>query len=277
LLLGCLSLQCAPPEIDADPPRTGWQELEPGLELGRFPSPRPAGAGDSVIRSLRIDPARFEFRLLSASAIEHGRPLTAKEWCREHDLVAAINPSMYQEDHRTSVSLMRTRSHTNNSHVSKDMTVLAFDPLVPDVPPIKIIDRQCEDLETWREKYGTLVQSIRMIACDGQNVWRQRPRKWSTAAIGTDRIGRVLFIHVRSPYSTHDLIEILKTLPLDLSSAMYAEGGAQAQLYVKSGDQEYEFAGGFGTAFNENDANDGAWPIPNVVGIVRRTRADEGE
>ena len=277
LLLACLGLRCAPPEAGADRPRTGWQKLEAGLELGSFPSPRPPAAGDSMIRALRIDPARFEFRLLTASGSEHGRPLTAREWCRRHDLVAAINPSMYQKDHRTSVSLMRTRSHTNNSHVSKDMTILAFDRLTPDVPPVKIIDRQCEDLEAWREKYGTLVQSIRMIACDGRNVWRQQPRKWSTAAIGTDRSGRALFIHVRSPYSTHDLIEVLKSLPLDLSNAMYAEGGPQAQLYINSGDHEYEFVGGFETAFNEDDENDGAWPVPNVVGIVRRSGPGGGE
>ena len=43
--------------------------------------------------------------------------------------------------------------------------------------------------------------------------------------------------------STHDLVEILLDLPLDISRAMYVEGGPQAQLYVNAGGQIHEFTG----------------------------------
>lgn len=277
LLLGALlagSLTAWPAEVGdgSTPEASQWQELEPGLELGAFRSPQVSEVGDSVIRLLRIDPKRFEFRLLNASAPDQRRSLTARQWSRENNLVAAINSSMYQEDHRTSVSFMRTRTHTNNPRVSKDMAILAFGRRTPSVPLVKIIDRQCEHFDTWKNRYGTLVQSIRMISCQGRNVWSPQPEKWSTAAIGVDQYGRILFIHVRSPYSTHDLIDILRALPLGLSRAMYAEGGPEAQLYVRSRDREYEFVGGFETAFNETSP---AWPIPNVVGIVRRANPAE--
>ncbi len=248
----------------------GWRALEPGLELGRFPSPQPAELGDSMIHLLRIDPERFDFRLLNASAEKDGRGLTARQWCTENDLVAAINASMYQQDYRTSVSLMRTRMHVNNPRLSKDMSILAFDRLDPGVSPVMIIDRQCEDFDVWKEEYGTLVQSIRMLSCKGRNVWTQQPKKWSTAAIGTDTSGNVLFIHVRSPFSTHDLIDILRSLPIGLSRAMYVEGGPEAQLFVRSGGEEHEFVGSYETAFTESDDNDRAWAVPNVVGITRR-------
>ncbi len=253
-------------------PGVVWRNLEPGLEYAAFPFPRASKVGDSLIRVLRIDPKRFEFQLLNASAPEHVRSLTAKEWCQQNGLVAAINASMYQKNRRTSVSLMRTKTHTNNPRLSKDMTILAFDRQNPDVPLAKIIDRQCEDFDTWKSKYGTLVQSIRMISCKGKNVWSQQPKKWSTAAIGIDCQGRVLFIHVRSPYSTHDLIDILIDLPLELSSAMYVEGGKEAQLYVKSGDQAYEFTGIYETGLDENNIHNRAWSIPNVIGIVKRNK-----
>jgi hypothetical protein len=270
---GCTAEVEPPADRAAEPrrsPETRWEALEAGLDLGLFPSPRPSEHGDSVIRALRIDPALFQLELLNASASPDGRILTAREWCRRHDLVAAINTSMYQQDYRTSVSLMRTRTHTNNPRLSKDMTILAFDRLQADVPPVKIIDRECDDFEEWRQRYGTLIQSIRMLSCSGENVWSQQPRKWSTAAIGTDRQGRLLFLHVRSPYSTHDLIEILRELPLDLDRAMYAEGGPEAQLYIHSGDRKLEFVGSFESAFQEDDSNVHAWPVPNVVGIRRR-------
>ena len=248
----------------------GWQKLADGLELGIFDSPLLAEIGDSKIRILRIDPERYELKLLNASVSTKGRSLTARQWCRQNGLVAAINASMFQADYKTSVSFMRTRTHVNNPRISKDMTILAFDRLGIGAPEVKIIDRQCEDFKIWKNKYGTLVQSIRMISCKGKNVWRQQAKKWSTVAIGMDKADRVLFIHVGSPYSTHDLINILQKLPLDIARAMYAEGGSQAQLYIKTGAHEYEFVGHSEIDFSIKANSLFSWPIPNVVGISLR-------
>ena len=251
-------------------PDAVWQKLSDGLELGFFQSPQPAETGDSMIRVLRIEPARYELRLLNASASENGRPLSAKDWCRQNGLVAAINASMYQDDLKASVSLMRTKSHINNPRLSKDMAILAFDRQSPDVPLVKIIDRQCEDFETWGKKYKTLIQSIRMISCQGKNVWAQQTQKWSTAAIAVDYLGRVLFIHVGSLYSTHDLINILRKLPLNIDRAMYVEGGPQAQLFINIGTHEHEFVGSYKIEIEENMNALFSRPIPNVVGISLR-------
>lgn len=245
----------------------GWQRLDKGLELGTFLSPQAAEVGDSLVRVLRINPKYYRLRLLNASATENGAALTPKQWCRQNGLLAAINPSMFQTDFKTSVSLMRTKSHTNNARLSKDMTILAFDRQRSNVPRAKIIDRQCEDFQFWKKKYGTLVQSIRMISCEGKNVWKQRPQKWSTAAIAIDGQQNILFIHVRSLYSTHDLINILKKLPLDISRALYAEGGPQAQLYINVGDKEFEFVGSNEISSNQSNAGTISWPLPNVLGI----------
>ena len=244
-----------------------WQKLAQGLELGIFDASLTSEIGDSKVRVLRIDPQHYRLRLLNASATENGRPLSARQWSQQNDLVAAINASMYQEDYKSSVSLMRTRAHVNNPRVSKDMSILAFDRKVADVPRVKIIDRQCEDLEIWQKKYSTVVQSIRMISCNGKNVWTQQPQKWSTAAIGVDDQDRVLFIHVGSPYSTHDVIDILKKLPLNITRAMYVEGGPQAQLYINIGDHEYEFVGHYEIEIQGNVKKLISRPVPNVVGI----------
>jgi hypothetical protein len=126
----------------------GWQKLADGLELGIFESPQPAEIGDSKIRILRIDPGRYEFKLLNASVTKKGRSLSAKQWCRQNGLVAAINASMFQADFKTSVSLMRTRTHVNNPRLrEKDMSILAFDRLGSGVPEVKIIDRECENFK----------------------------------------------------------------------------------------------------------------------------------
>ncbi len=248
----------------------GWRRLGQGIELGTFLSPQPAQVGDSLVRVLRADLKYCQLRLLNASAIQNSSPLTPKQWSLQNSLTAVINASMYQTDYRTSVSLMRTKGHINNSRLSKDMTILAFDRQDNSIPEVKIIDRQCENFGFWKNKYATLVQSIRMISCTGKNVWKPQPRRWSTSAIGIDGQKNILFIHVRSLYSTHDLINVLKSLPLNISRAMYTEGGPQAQLYINSEGKEYEFVGGY--EVGSNDANKGsiAWPLPNVVGISKR-------
>jgi len=274
-----------------------WQTLEDGLELGIFASPRPAEVGDGRIRILRINPGRFELRLVCASASPQGGPLTARQWCEAHGLVAAINAGMYKTDHRTATAFMRTGGHTNNPQRSKDNSLLVWDPVdandagatrpvrrgwspaaqsegpaARNGQDVRIADLEREDFDGLARRYRTLVQGIRMVTADGRNAWSEQPRRWSAAAIGTDRRGRVLFIHVRSPYRMHDLIDILLGLPIDLAAAQYAEGGPEAQLYVRSGATEFECIGSYETGFREDDTNDKAWPVPNVVGIARRSQ-----
>jgi hypothetical protein len=251
-------------------PENTWHILEPGLEFGEFLPLYAPEEIDSYIRVLRIDPRQFEFRLLNASSIESKQMFTAKEWCQQYDLVAAINASMYQKDYLSSVSLMRTKGHINNPRLSKDNAILAFDRRTSGVPLLKMIDRQCENFSEWKDKYYTFVQSIRMISCTGRNVWSPQPQKRSTAVIAIDKDGWGMFIHVRFPYSTYELINVLLALPLRISQAMYAEGGNEAQLYIRSGAIEYEFLGSYGPGFTENHASQYATPLPNVVAITRR-------
>ena len=252
----------------AAPAGAPWQSLEPGLEYALFDGPA-ADLGDGKIAVVRIDPARFELRLLNASAPGQGTSLTARAWAARAGASAAINASMYQEDYRTSVSLMRTREHVNQRRTSKDRTVLAFDPLVSGVPPVRLVDRDCDDLHDASRSYGTLVQSIRMISCDRRNVWSPSERRFSVAAIGLDGKGRVLFVHARTPWAVHDLVSAMMALPLDLVRAMYVEGGPEAQLYARGGGREIERVGGL-TGPARAAAPGKAWPVPNVIVATRR-------
>ncbi len=244
-----------------------WKALSPGLELGHFLPPQQSGGSDAVIRVLRIDPRRYGLRLLNASAVKEGRGMSAREWGLKFDLQAAINASMYQKDYKTSVSLMRRKGHTNNARLSKDKAILAFNSKNPQAPPVRIIDRQCDDFHEVKNQYRTLVQNIRMISCRGINVWRQQSGRWSTAALAIDSSGKIIFIHVKSPYSTHDLADILLGLPLAIDRAMYLEGGPQAQLFVQGGGKSYEFFGSYSGTFSSTAPASYAWPIPNVIGV----------
>lgn len=249
--------------------RQNWQELEPGLELAAFLADSPESAIEEGIHALRIDPKKFKFRLFNASAPEEGKSLTAKQWSKKHNLAAAINASMFQADLSTSVSLMKTQSHTNNPRLTKDNMVLVFERLNNYVPEIQLIDRKCQDFKTLSKNYGSFVQGIRMITCTGQNVWKQQPKKHSIAAIGMDKQGRVLFIHSRKPYSVHDFNNILLRLPIEIKNAMYVEGSGEAQVYIQSANREFEFVGKKESLLLGANANSAVWPLPNVIGIER--------
>lgn len=255
------------PVAAAEPP---WQELEAGLEYVELASPIRAGSGDSLIRVVRLDPARWALELVNASATPDAPRQTARGWARAHGLAAAINASLYQTDYRTSVSLMRRRDHVNNPRLSKHNAVLLFDRRDAGVPPVTLLDRTCSDLGAVQDRYAAAVQSIRMISCTRANVWSQQPRAWSSAAVGVDGRGRVLLLHMRSPLSTHDFADALLALPLDLRQTMYVEGGPEAQLYVNAGGREIEVVGSHGSSAFAAIVNDAALPIPNVIGVKRR-------
>ena len=270
ILLSASMLTISPgagPSHSAEP--SVWKNLESGLDLGVFQASKKSAFSDSLIRILRADTSFFGLRLLNASSKDQGKRQSVKDWVNKNGLVAAINASMYQKNMMSSVSFMKNRQHTNNTWVSKDKTILVFDPDEKNLLPVRIIDRDCEDFNTLRKKYGTLVQSIRMISCHGENMWAQQKKMSSIAAIGLDHQDRILFIHVRSPYTSHDLINMLLELPIGLKQAMYVEGGADAQLYINTGKKNFEFIGSYSTGSREHDENSYSKPIPNVLGLVR--------
>jgi len=246
-----------------------WRELGDGLMIGEFESPKEHRASDAKLLVLKIDPQKYSFKLLSASE-NGGKKMTLKEWSEKHGLVAAFNAGMYQEDGITSVGYMKNFKHINNGRLNKNKAVLAFSAIDPTVSEIQIIDRECQDFESLRGKYRTLVQSIRMVSCDQQNVWSPQATAWSTLAIGMDKSNKVLVLFSQQPYAVHDLVEMLLSLPLSLYNAMYLEGGPQASLYFSTKNETLEKYGSWEGSPDNNGAFQVSWPIPNVLGIVRK-------
>lgn len=273
LLLGTLSIfiflvlsSSIAAKADNDPP---WREIDTGLFFGEFEVPEGSGENRSAVTVLRIDPAHYAFRLLCASEYEK-KKMTVREWSQQYGLVAAVNAGMYQADGLTSVGYMKNFGHLNNPGFNKNRAVLAFNAVDSSVPEVQIIDRNHQNLENLKKKYNTLVQSIRMISADQKNVWNQQPEKWSTVAIGIDKKGRVLFLFTRTPYSVHDFVDILLSLPLSIYNAMYLEGGPQASFYVSANGFEFERYGKSQTGLDESDLIQFDWPIPNVIGVIKK-------
>lgn len=235
-----------------------WKPLQPGVELAVFPR---------SLYVVRIDPARAKLRAGLAS--EGGRPRTAGEWCRTNHYAVAINAGMYQQDHRANVGYLRDGKHLNNARWNDYRSVLALNPDSPKLPAMQWIDLG-DDMKrpATLDRYGIVVQNLRLIASPGRNVWAKNDRQWSEAAIATDRNGRLLFLFSRTPYSMRDFNRMLLDLPLDITAAMHVEGGPEASLSIHVPGMDVDLSGSYETGFSDN-SNREQWPLPNVLGVVR--------
>ncbi|MFO7736026.1 MAG: phosphodiester glycosidase family protein [bacterium] len=243
-----------------------WETLSEGLEFAEITLDNKA-----VLQVLRADLSNYELTLHGAN-FSDGKKRTASEWGEKYGLSAAINAGMYHPDN-SGVGYMSRKGKTNGTRMPSDYkAVLAFDRKDSSVPEAKIIDFGCDKWHTIKKKYGSLVQSIRMYSCKGRNVWATQPEKWSTAALATDKKGKVLFIHCRQPMRVHDFINsTVKAIP-SISRMMYLEGGAEASLYISSGDRSFSFSGAYFKKNSGKNRQNRQWHIPNVIGLKKKKK-----
>jgi len=67
-----------------------WQAVAPGLEVGRLASPQPAPIGSSLVTVVRVDPERYEFRLLSAKLLGLKDNPSAPEWVDRNGVLGVV-------------------------------------------------------------------------------------------------------------------------------------------------------------------------------------------
>ena len=245
-----------------------WEHLEKGLDYAEVDASLKCSIGNSKLSLVRIDPTYFKFRLLSAK-LAKTESLPADKWAKQEGLMLVFNAAMYQTDYLTSTGYMKSPSGVVNGFTTRDNSVVAFDPKHKSFPAFQIIDRECQNLDSAKARYRCLAQNIRMVDCRQKNVWSQQAKYWSMVAVGEDKKGRMLVLFTRTPYSVHDFINMLLKLPIGLQKAAYLEGGPEASLYLRSGKRIIAKSGSYETNFFD-DGNDHFWPLPNVIGAMRR-------
>lgn len=252
-----------------------WNHLLPGLGYAAFHGEMENGAGEFDISILRINPAKFRFKLLTASE-NNNKQRTIKDWVQEFGLLAGINASMFWEDRVTSTGFMKNFDRFNNTIIHPDYgAFLVFNPRDEDSEPVKLIDRA--NTPNWRQqirKYHTVVQNFRMISSKQKNVWVKKSRKFSVAALGQDLDGQILFIFSKNPSSIHELNNRLLELPIQIQNCMFVEGGPVASMYVNNETMEKEWAGLAKTTF-WSQVPGRMYRIPNVIGIVSNQEESE--
>ncbi len=267
VLLGLFALSYPAPAAQA---REQWKLLAKGIEYGVFHINPPPEIGDGKIHIVRLDPAQAKLKLLLATEHDKKSRTTAK-WCKDFNLVAAINAGMFQEDFLTNVGYLRNGLYIQNKRWSrKYKSVLAFDPKKTGLPAAIIVDLDEHDATIKLGDYDAVVQNLRLIKGNGINVWEKSEKRWSEAAVGMDNQGRILFLFCALPFPMWEFNEAVKSLGLGVTRLMHMEGGPTASLSIRSRDVNIDLAGSYETTIDPDDMSSELSPIPNVIGVQER-------
>ena len=251
---------------------SAWKQLDEGLHYNDFTASIKSTTGDSKILIIRIDPKIYNFRLLSISELTPGSlSLTVKEWADKYKLIAAINAGMFQTDLKSNVGYMKNYSHVNNPRFHKTYaSVFAFNPKKAELPVAMVFDTDVKAMKEVVAEYHTVIQNLRLIKRPRSERWAQQEKRWSEAALGQDQDGNILLIFSGSPYTMHELIKILLSLPIKLECAMHLEGGPAASFYLRHNSIELARVGRHELASIVGEMSNEFLPIPNVIGITKK-------
>ena len=261
LMLLCLLLMPdlghALPEVPVTLPgkTVQWVTLEDGMENAQLSYTVQKGEGyvrRVTLHALRLDASRFSFSLYSAGW-EDGKARTMREWTEEKELSAAINACMYQTD-----------------GLNKYGAFFVSGPRREGLPQAALLDRTSDDWQSLLPLYENVVQNFRLMGRQGEQLWPENGPRHAVAAVAEDSRGRLLFLLCTEPVSVHDFVDALNAHPgLELKTAMYAEGGSDAALMVRS-EGRTRLLNGLSPAGYMLSARGDDIPLPNIIGVKRR-------
>lgn len=269
LVWACSGGQDAEGQRGHAPPSSAAAAPPPGITIDRVratvaPS---GGARRHPITIARFDLAHYQPVLLTAR--DDGGSRTLERWVREEHLVAAINAAMYEPDGRASGLCVR-RGVEESPDDPRFGGIYALDPVAAGSAAFAMFGRECPgfDLAGARASWGTLVASYRLLDCDGHPIAWVDPDRYSAAAVGVDREGRLVMVHSRTPYRMRELAEMLASPELGLTQMIFVEGGPEATLIVEAGSTRVrevglrrDLPGGI------EPERDVLYSLPNVLGV----------
>jgi len=241
-----------------DPCAVARPSLGPGLTHERWPlGATPVAGSPPCIDVVRAD-ATYHLRAFS----DPGKR-TAPAWRDSEKLAGVINAGMFHDD-GAPVGLLVAGGRARGIDNPKFGGFIAWDPVAPGDPPVTMAGAQCAgfDLAALRRRYRSLLQSYRLLDCDGHALPWGDPKRYSAAGIGVDRAGRVVLLHARAAVTMAELSRALAAH--DLAGAIFLEGGPEASLIAG----ELELVGSYETGFVENDDNRAFWALPNILGLT---------
>ncbi len=260
-----LDFASSPSPAPTSPCPSTPQRLGEGLTAERHPlDATPALDLEPCFDIVRADAARYHLVLLTKAHDGTSQPATG--WRERYRLTAVTNAGMFHANGNPVGMLV-----DDGTQVAKDNSkfggYIAFDPRSPNDAPLAITGRDCAsfDLAALQRRYKSILQANRLLGCSGEALPWKDPKQYSASAIGIDRHGNPVFIHARAAVTMTELARAVAAL--DLSGALFLEGGPEASLVVRGSEGELTRVGSYESGFVENDENKTFWWLPNVLAL----------
>ena len=202
---------------------------------------------------ISIDPNKYNLEIFNS----YDKQASLKDISSKNDYLVVFNAGMFDIDYRTSMGYMKSNGQIINSHNHPNYySILAFNPIIKDIPEFYIYDSDSIPLDTVIKQYNSVIENLRLIKRPGINRWPEQDKRWSEIAIGQDIDNNIIIIYCSSILSMFELNEILLSLPTNLQTVQHLEGNSLAQLYLNTGTYEIN--------------HDNNLYVPNLIGVKHR-------
>ncbi len=236
--------------IGAGPSSASWQRVDEGFEFQTLQLERPAY--DSVVRLqvLRVDPRKFQVRVIDSRAFGTDR-LAIKVLAQKTGALAAINGGFFTPDWKP-LGLLIADGFELNPLRRTDWGIF----IIQNGQPRIIHTNEYKN----EEGISQALQVGPRLVVGGQEV-RLKKQAARRSAIGITYTHQIVFLNTdHTEAYAHDLAKIFR-LPesaggLECRDALSLDGGPSAQMYV-----DYKFL---------KLQIPGRWGIPNGIGIFHR-------
>ena len=204
----------------AQPGELTWTLLRPGFEVGELPILAGGTAVDRLLLA-RIDPAGWVFSVHSAPAGDHDIDL----WMRDLHATLVVNGSYFGPRGQPDTPFL-----SNGVAMGPNEYKSSHGAFVATAEGANVVDLKGKD---WRQAFEgktNAMVSYPMLV-DEKGLSRVKPSQWlaGRSFVGQDRLGRIIIgTTVDAFLSLDHFAELLKSAPLDLSTALNLDGGPVA-------------------------------------------------
>jgi uncharacterized protein YigE (DUF2233 family) len=252
-----------------------WKKLDEGLWYSEYQAIRHSKISDSRISVIKINPEKYDLELKIAAQSDSIFK-TLPQWCSQESYVFAINAGMYSLSNRNKATgFMKNGDYVNNP-VFKDAfnALLAYNPKTINKPKVRIVDLSNEKYEDFKNDYSCFIQSIRLIDNTGNPIyWSPKSKLSCSMTIAAiDKQNHLVFIFTRSPYTPNEMIDFMLKSDLQITTAMYLEGGPEASFFINLPDTSFGKFGSYVSQTYPTDKNREFRKMPNVIGIKKKTK-----
>jgi hypothetical protein len=244
-------------------------DSQSGLWWGQLTLVSEDDSGEIPLYVLRLEPDKFEISLLSSEEFRT-TPKTSQGWSKEFDYEIIFNAGMFRRDTYSPLGYCKNYEFVLNGNFNHHNSFLVINPTRKRLPSLRILDRQCDNIDSILKFYRTHLQSIRMLSCGEENCWKKTDKKHSILALASDSSDNLLLLFVQEPIRPHNFIAQISKMKLGIERMMYLEGGSHASLYAEIDNFTVDLHGYSDNPLPLKSLLEMPMPLPVVIALKRK-------